>query len=106
MKIMRLLTPSLQLVHFKPDVQLPESNFTVSINGDGNITAVSTPTYRSNFDTSGVGFDNAPEIIVSPSDGGGDTASITAAIDSNGKVSGFHCYKWLGQVIQLLPNLL
>jgi hypothetical protein len=74
---------------FKPDVQLPESNFTVSINGDGNITAVSTPTYRSNFDTSGVGFDSAPEIIVSPSDGGGDTASITAAIDSNGKVSGF-----------------
>ena len=74
---------------FKPDVQLPESNFTVSINGDGNITAVSTPTYRSNFDNSGVGFDNAPEIIVSPSDGGGDTASITAAIDSNGKVSGF-----------------
>ena len=74
---------------FKPDVQLPESNFTVSINGDGNITAVSAPTYRSNFDTSGVGFDNAPEIIVSPSDGGGDTASITAAIDSNGKVSGF-----------------
>ncbi|MDC3282906.1 hypothetical protein OAU80_02410, partial [Opitutales bacterium] len=69
--------------------QLPESNFTVSINGDGNITAVSTPTYRSNFDNSGVGFDNAPEIIVSPSDGGGDTASITAAIDSNGKVSGF-----------------
>ena len=74
---------------FKPDVQLPESNFTVSINGDGNITAVSTPTYRSNFDTSGVGFDSAPEIIVSPSDGGGDTASITAAIDSNGKISGF-----------------
>ena len=74
---------------FKPDVQLPESNFTVSINGDGNITAVSAPTYRSNFDTSGVGFDNAPEIIVSPSDGGGDTASITAAIDSNGKISGF-----------------
>ena len=74
---------------FKPDVQLPEGNFTVSINGDGNITAVSTPTYRSNFDTSGVGFDSAPEIIVSPSDGGGDTASITAAIDSNGKISGF-----------------
>lgn len=74
---------------FKPDVQLPESNFTVSINGDGNITAVSAPTYRSNFDTSGVGFDNAPEIIVSPSDGGGDTASITASIDGNGKVSGF-----------------
>ncbi|MDG1131156.1 MAG: hypothetical protein P8N21_00550, partial [Opitutales bacterium] len=75
---------------FKPDVQLPEGNFTVSINGDGNITAVSTPTYRSNFDTSGVGFDSAPEIIVSPSDGGGDTASITAAIDSNGKISGFN----------------
>ena len=74
---------------FKPDVQLPESNFTVTINGDGNITAVSAPTYRSNFDTSGVGFDNAPEIIVSPSDGGGDTASITASIDGNGKVSGF-----------------
>ena len=70
-------------------MQLPEGNFTVSINGDGNITAVSTPTYRSNFDTSGVGFDSAPEIIVSPSDGGGDTASITAAIDSNGKISGF-----------------
>ena len=74
---------------FKPDVQLPESNFTVTINGDGNITAVSAPTYRSNFDTSGGSFLIAPEIIVSPSDGGGDTASITASIDGNGKVSGF-----------------
>jgi hypothetical protein len=74
---------------FDPNVQLPESNFTVSINGDGNITAVSAPTYRSNFDTSGGSFLIAPEIIVSPSDGGGDTASITASIDGNGKVTGF-----------------
>ena len=42
------------------------------------------------FQASGVGFANAPEVIISPSDGGGDTATATASINADGKVTGFN----------------
>lgn len=73
---------------FNPDVQLPESNFSITITS-GAVTAISAPTYRGMFSASGVGFTNAPEVILSPSDGGGDTSTATATINSDGKITGF-----------------
>ena len=73
---------------FDPDVQLPENNFSITITSNV-VTAISAPTYRGMFSTSGVGFTNAPEVILSPSDGGGDTATATSTIDSDGKITGF-----------------
>ena len=75
---------------FNKDIQLPESNYTVVTNGDGNITSISNPTYGPDgFDSSGTGFTNPPYVIVSPSDGGGVTAELNATIDGDGKVTGF-----------------
>jgi hypothetical protein len=75
---------------FNKDIQLPESNYTVGTNGDGNITSISNPTYgQDGFDSSGTGFTNPPYVIVSPSDGGGVTAELNATIDGDGKVTGF-----------------
>ena len=74
---------------FNPNIQLPESNYTVEFDSDGNITSISDPTYGPDgFDTSGIGFSSAPEVIVSPSDGGGTTAELTASI-GDGKISSF-----------------
>ena len=73
---------------FKPDVQLPEVNLSVTV-GSGAVSSITAPTYRNMFQASGVGFTNAPEVIISPSDGGGDTATATASINADGKVTGF-----------------
>ena len=77
---------------FDPAVQVPEANgsrYTINLSSKV-ITSISNPTYGpSGFDTSGTGFANAPQVIISPSDEGGTTAEATASIDGNGKVTGY-----------------
>ena len=87
-KITIPLIPSLRLVLLSQDVQLPEVNLSVTV-GSGAVSSITAPTYRNMFQASGVGFTNAPEVIISPSDGGGDTATATASINADGKVTGF-----------------
>ena len=40
---------------FKPDVQLPEVNLSVTV-GSGAVSSITAPTYRNMFQASGVGF--------------------------------------------------
>ena len=73
---------------FNSDVQLPEESLSVSLTA-GALSSITAPDYRTMFQSSGVGFTNAPEIIISPSDGGGVTAEVTCTINADGKVTGF-----------------
>ena len=72
---------------FDPDVQIPILTATVASNAVSSISV----DYRSMFDfpstITQVGFSNAPEIIISPSDGGGETATATSTITS-GEITG------------------
>jgi hypothetical protein len=69
---------------FNKDVQVPK--LTASLSGvvvDSISIAYATP-----FDSSLGVFTNPPEIIISPSDNGGDTAEATATISAAGDING------------------
>jgi len=68
---------------FDPDVMIPQASVTVA---GGSVTGV-TFSYGSMTVTDG--FSSAPEIIVSPSDGGGDNAEVTSTINGSGEITGF-----------------
>jgi len=70
---------------FDPDVMIPQASVTVS-SVDNNVTGV-TFSYGGMSVTNG--FSSAPEIIISPSDGGGDNAEVTSTIDGSGAITGF-----------------
>jgi hypothetical protein len=68
---------------FDLDVMIPQASVTVS---SGSVTGV-TFSYGSMSVTDG--FSSAPEIIISPSDGGGDNAEVTSTINGSGEITGF-----------------
>ena len=68
---------------FDPDVMIPQASVNVS---GGSVTGV-TLSYGSMTVTDG--FSSAPEIIISPSDGGGDNAEVTSTINGSGEITGF-----------------
>jgi hypothetical protein len=68
---------------FDPDVMIPQSSVTVA---GGSVTGV-TFSYGSMSVTDG--FSSAPEIVISPSDGGGDNAEVTSTINGSGEITGF-----------------
>ena len=68
---------------FDPDVMIPQASVNVS---GGSVTGV-TFSYGSMTVTDG--FSTAPEIIISPSDGGGDNAEVTSTINGSGEITGF-----------------
>ena len=68
---------------FDPDVMIPQASVTVA---GGSVTGV-TFSYGSMSVTDG--FSSAPEIIISPSDGGGDNAEVTSTINGSGEITGF-----------------
>jgi hypothetical protein len=68
---------------FDLDVMIPQVSATIS---DESITAV-TPSYGGMAVTDG--FSSAPEIIVSPSDEGGDSAEVTSTINGSGEITSF-----------------
>ncbi len=70
------------------DVQVPSIAPTVS---GGAITAL-TVTYTGGFDSDLTGFTNTPEVIISPSDGGGTSATASLTLGTgleSGKVTGY-----------------
>lgn len=71
---------------FDPDVMIPQASVTVS-SDDGNVTGV-TFSYGG-MSVTDDGFTSAPEIIISPSDGGGDNAEVTSTIDGSGAITSF-----------------
>jgi len=73
---------------FNKDVQVPSITPTIS---GGALTAL-TISYGDGYNTNLSGFTNAPEIIVSPSDGGGTTAEVTANLGTglnSGKIDSY-----------------
>jgi hypothetical protein len=68
---------------FDPDVMIPQVSATIS----GEIITAVTPSYGGMSVTEG--FSSAPEIIISPSDGGGDNAEVTSTINGSGEITGF-----------------
>jgi hypothetical protein len=73
---------------FNKDVQVPTLSPTIS---SESVTGL-TITYDSGFDSDLTGFTNAPEIIVSPSDGGGTSATVTVSLGTGlnaGKITGY-----------------
>jgi hypothetical protein len=68
---------------FDRDVMIPQASVTVS---GGSVTGV-TFSYGGMAVTDG--FSSAPEIIISPSDGGGDNAEVTSTINGSGEITGF-----------------
>ena len=61
---------------FNKNVQVP--TITAAINS-GSVSSL-TVTYPGAFDQNLAGFTNAPEIIISPSDGGGTSATATVSL--------------------------
>ena len=73
---------------FNKDVQVPKiSSPSPSSGAIPNTFASSNISYSGAYDSSLTGFTNAPQIIISPSDGGGTTATATATITS-GEITG------------------
>jgi len=72
---------------FDLNVMIPQVYATVT---SGSVSGVlfSNSHYGTIFSSS-YGFSSAPEIIISPSDGGGDNAEVTANIDGNGEITSF-----------------
>ena len=70
---------------FDPDVMIPQASCDFS-SGSGSVTGV-TFSYGGMSVTEG--FSSAPEIIISPSDGGGDNAEVTSTINGSGEIIGF-----------------
>jgi hypothetical protein len=68
---------------FDPDVMIPQASVTVA---GGSVTGV---TFSYGGMTVTDGFSSAPEIIISPSDGGGDNAEVTSTINGSGEITGF-----------------
>ena len=68
---------------FDPDVMIPQASVTVA---GGSVTGV---TFSYGGMTVTEGFSSAPEIIISPSDGGGDNAEVTSTINGSGEITGF-----------------
>ena len=69
---------------FNKDVQVPKLTASLSSGGVGSISIA----YATPFD-SGLGvFTNPPEIIISPSDTGGDTAEANTTISGAGAING------------------
>jgi hypothetical protein len=72
---------------FDPDVMIPQVSATYDANG--SVTGVSfSNTHYSNMFTSSQGFTSAPQVIISPSDTGGDDAEVTANLTS-GEITSF-----------------
>lgn len=69
---------------FNKDVQVPK--LTASLSG-GGVNSISIA-YATTFNPSLGVFTNPPEIIISPSDTGGDTAEATTTISGNGDING------------------
>jgi hypothetical protein len=69
---------------FDPDVMIPQV-LSVTVAG-GSVTGV---TFSYGGMTVTEGFSSAPEIIISPSDGGGDNAEVTSTINGSGEITGF-----------------
>ena len=73
---------------FNKNVQVP--TITAAINS-GSVSSL-TVTYPGAFDQNLAGFTNAPEIIISPSDGGGTSATATVSLGTGlnaGKITGY-----------------
>lgn len=72
---------------FDLNVMIPQVSATVT---SGSVSGVSfSNSHYGTIFSSSYGFSSAPEIIISPSDGGGDNAEVTANIDGNGEITSF-----------------
>ena len=73
------------------DVQVPRiTSPTISSGSVPNTFSSSNIDYGGGFDSNLVGFTNAPEVVISPSDGGGESASATATLGTglnSGKIT-------------------
>jgi len=76
---------------FNKDVQVPRiTSPTISSGSVPNTFSSSNIDYGGGFDSNLVGFTNAPEVVISPSDGGGESASATATLGTglnSGKIT-------------------
>jgi len=70
---------------FNKDAQVPTLSVTVS---SGAVSGVSASYGTDGFQSSRTGFSNAPQIIISSSEGGGTQATATATLTS-GEITGF-----------------